>query len=74
MQLQHKDALDTFKIFPYIAWGLTLVFAIFVYNIARELQVVAEDLQEQTQYLQEKINQPVHEIEEFDAKKNPATR
>jgi uncharacterized membrane protein len=42
-----KRSLEGYKIFPFIAWGLTLAFAVFVYNITTELQGVAEQLQSQ---------------------------
>ncbi len=59
--------LEAFKIFPYVAWGLTLVFAIFVYKITTELQEVTRELQVQTQQLQKQINTPVHEIKDFES-------
>lgn len=43
-----KRSLEGYKIFPFIAWGLTLAFAVFVYNITTELQGIAEQLQSQT--------------------------
>jgi hypothetical protein len=42
-----KRSLEGYKIFPFIAWGLTFAFAVFVYNITTELQDVAEKLQSQ---------------------------
>lgn len=65
MKLKNDKALETYRIFPYIAWGVTVIFAIFVYNITRELQVVTSDLQRQTRHLQEQMNTPVHEMEDF---------
>jgi hypothetical protein len=52
----NDKALEAYKIFPYIAWVLTLGFAIFVYNITMELKAVADNLEAQTQFLQEQIN------------------
>jgi hypothetical protein len=52
----NSKALEAYKIFPYVAWILTLGFAFFVYHITTELKTVAESLQAQTQYLQEQIN------------------
>lgn len=65
----HKDALETFKIFPYIAWGLTIVFAVFVYNITQELQAITADLQAQTAELRHNANTPVNEITDFEPNK-----
>ncbi|MCA9355379.1 hypothetical protein KC865_02400 [Candidatus Kaiserbacteria bacterium] len=62
----NDKALESYKIFPYVAWILTLSFAAFVYNITLELQAVTRDLQTQTQWLQEKVNTPVGEITDFE--------
>jgi len=53
----NDKALESYKIFPYVAWILTFAFAVFVYNITVELRTVAESLQAQTNFLQERINQ-----------------
>jgi len=62
-----KRSLEKFKIFPYVAWGLTIGFAIFVYNITTELQAVTRDLQQQTQALEAKIeaNDPQADFDSF---------
>jgi len=51
----NDKALEAYKIFPYVAWALTFGFALFVYNITMELKTVAENLQAQTEFLQEQI-------------------
>ncbi len=66
MKFKHERALETLKVFPYIAWGLTVVFAFFVYNITRELQAVTHDLQRQTEELRVQVGTPVHEITNFE--------
>lgn len=68
LKLKNDKALETYKIFPYIAWITVILFAYFVYGIAVELQTVANDLKIQTKYLQEKIDTPVGEITNFDKK------
>lgn len=50
--------LEAYKIFPVIAWIVTLSFATFVYNITHDLQEVVLNLQAQTQSLQEKVDAP----------------
>lgn len=55
-QHQGKRALEKYTIFPYVAWTLTIGFALFVYNIATELQDVAGRLETQTQSLQRQID------------------
>jgi hypothetical protein len=62
----NDKALEAYKIFPYVAWTLTFVFAFFVYNITMKLNAVAESLQAQTEFLQERINVPPEQIENFD--------
>ena len=62
----NDKALEAYKIFPFITWGLTVVFAFFVYNITMELKAVTESLQAQTDALQAKVNTPVGEIDDFE--------
>jgi hypothetical protein len=57
--------IESLKIFPYIAWGITLCFAFFVYKISTELQQTANDLQTQTDFLESQINKKPSEIESF---------
>jgi hypothetical protein len=63
----NKRVLESHKIFPFVAWGLTIGFSFFVYNITSDLKDITLDLQQQTQVLQEQVNTPVNEIEDFDA-------
>tara|TARA_B100000508_G_scaffold20642_1_gene14067 strand:- start:2103 stop:2333 length:231 start_codon:yes stop_codon:yes gene_type:complete len=65
---KNDRTLESLKIFPLVAWGLTVGFAFFVYNITMELKEVTTDLQAQTQYLQEQINTPVYKITDFEKK------
>ena len=68
MQLRKSDkTLESFKIFPIVAWGLTFIFAVFVFTITRELQTVVQKLQVQTQTLQEKIDADPGTIEDFES-------
>ena len=62
----NDKSLESYKIFPYIAWTITFIFAYFVYTITTDLQMVVRELQVQTQQLQEKVNTPAHEIEDFE--------
>lgn len=62
MKIKSNDrSLESYKIFPYIAWIVTLGFSVFVYNITMELKAVAENLQAQTKFLQEQIDAPTTE-------------
>ncbi len=51
--------LESFPIFPYIAWGVTFFFAFFVYQIVGELQETTKQLQMQADSIQEMIDAPV---------------
>ncbi|MCA9359302.1 hypothetical protein KC926_03800 [Candidatus Kaiserbacteria bacterium] len=62
----NDKALEAYKIFPFVAWGLVIGFTYFVYGIAVELQAVATDLKIQTEYLQQQVNTPVGSIESFE--------
>jgi hypothetical protein len=48
--------LESFKIFPYVAWGLTALFAFFVYDITQELRDVTEQLQTQADQIQLQVD------------------
>lgn len=58
--------LESYKIFPFIAWGLTFGFALFVYNITVDLKEITLDLQERTTQLQIKVDTPAGELTDFD--------
>ena len=62
----NDKALEAYKIFPFVAWGLTIVFAFFVYNITMELKSITESLEAQTKALETKVNTPVGEITDFE--------
>lgn len=63
----NDKALESYKIFPFVAWGITFAFAYFVYDITTELKSVVQDLQVQTEQLQEQVNTPVQEIKNFES-------
>jgi len=49
----NDKALESYKVFPYVAWTVTIGFTLFVYGIAVKLQAVANNLETQTVWLQE---------------------
>ncbi|MCA9367961.1 hypothetical protein KC887_06925 [Candidatus Kaiserbacteria bacterium] len=55
-QLKNGQALENFRIFPYIAWGLVVGFCFFVYTITQDLKDVTKSLETQTQWLQSQVN------------------
>lgn len=62
----NDKTLESYKIFPIVAWALVIGFSFFVYNIALRLQTVASDLEAQTKWLQEQASMPASEIKDFD--------
>lgn len=70
----NDKALESYKIFPIVAWLLTFSFAIFVYNITQDLKDIATDLQTQSDFLQQQANRPIEEITDFEAGTKTATQ
>jgi hypothetical protein len=66
----NDKALESYKIFPVIAWTVTIGFAVFVYTIAMDLKDTAAKLGQQADLLQKNANTPAGEIIDFDKKSN----
>ena len=64
----NDKTLESYKIFPFIAWGVTLGFAFFVYTIAMDLKATAQQLRVQTDALEQKAQTPAGDIVDFDTK------
>ena len=64
----NDKALESYKIFPFIAWGITLGFAFFVYTIAMDLKDTAQQLGAKADALEQKAKTPAGEITDFDSK------
>jgi hypothetical protein len=62
--LQSRN-LESLKIFPYVAWSLTALFAFFVYNITVELREVSANLQLQSEFIEEQIKKQPENIKDF---------
>lgn len=52
MQMMKDRSLEKHPIFPYIAWGLCIGFAYFVYTLTLELKAVQAELAAQTEFLE----------------------
>ena len=61
----NKRTLESFKIFPYLAWTLVAGFSVFVYNITVELRQVADDLALQSEFLSEQSKKVPTDIKNF---------
>ena len=44
-QTTSKRSLEGLRIFPYFAWALIGLFALFVYNLTEEVSAITEQLQ-----------------------------
>ena len=62
----NKRYLESFKIFPYIAWGLVLVFAFFVYGITQDLRTVTNQVSANTSALETTLNRPIEDVTNFE--------
>ena len=51
-----RRALEKYKIFPFIAWGLVIGFTYFVYTITVDLQEAVSDLGVQTELLKDAVD------------------
>lgn len=69
MKLKKKSDrnLESLSVFPYVAWGVTFIFAFFVYNLATDLQETADRLQAQTDALELRANTAPSEITDFES-------
>jgi hypothetical protein len=52
-----KRALESYRFFPYLAWTLVIGFALFVYQLTVETSQKIASLGEQTQYLEQVVNE-----------------
>lgn len=62
-------ALESYPVFPYLAWTTIFIFAFFVYGIAMELKTVGTRLQDQNQHLQDMTGMNPEEFKQVDLDK-----
>lgn len=58
--MSNHRKLETYKLFPMIAWGIFIGFALFIYSITLELRDVSDSLERTAQTnstLESKINE-----------------
>jgi hypothetical protein len=60
-----KRALEQYRVFPFIAWGLVIGFAFFVYTLTTELKETVATLETETQTLETWANTDPSTITEF---------
>jgi len=56
MKHSGKRSLEGYKIFPFIAWGLIVGFAFFVYNLVDNLEMATHELGQRTMTLEQKVS------------------
>lgn len=62
-----KDfTLEKHRFFPYVAWALSIGFALFVGNLALQLQTVTEDLAAQNELLEYTVHNNTLRIDELE--------
>ena len=59
-------SLESFRIFPYIAWALIIGFAVFVYKITVHLQAAAAEIEIQTEFTASTAKTPIENVETFE--------
>jgi cell division protein FtsN len=69
LNTSNSRALESYKLFPYVAWTVIIGFTFFVYGIAMELKAVATTLQNQTQNLQDITTLNQQEFQKADLNK-----
>ncbi len=58
--------LESFKIFPYIAWGIIILFVFFVYKLTVNLTATAEELDQKSSTLEETVNTRSQDLRKAD--------
>lgn len=61
--------LETFRIFPYIAWALIIAFAFMVYSFTIKLQAVTKELSVQTEFTESQAKTNPSNIKNFEPPK-----
>lgn len=62
----NDKALESYKIFPFVAWFLVFSFAFFVYQITQELSQVTSELKRQSSTLENLVQQQPEQIKDFE--------
>ncbi len=57
--------LESFKVFPYLAWALVAGFCFLVYHISVELRAVAQELNTQSEFLEVQVKKSPEQIKNF---------
>ncbi len=63
--MKQSRPLESFRIFPYLAWGLIIGFAFFVYTLTTELKNAQSDMSVRIEALEARANQDPSAITDF---------
>lgn len=58
--------LESFKIFPYVAWGLIILFVFFVYQLTVELKDTAATFEDKTNNLETSAKTNTRDLKDLD--------
>lgn len=58
--------LESFKVFPYLAWGIVIIFVVVVYNITLHLRIAASELKRQTEFTEAQAHTDPVKIKSFE--------
>lgn len=65
-KVSNDRTLESFKIYPYVTWGLIIGFSVFVYNITQKLEAVTTELGTYTEYNESRSHVTPETIEDFE--------
>lgn len=68
----NNRSLESFKVFPYLAWAVIAGFVFLVYHISVELRTVAQDLNTQSEFLEVQVKKSPDQIKQFAPEATPA--
>jgi hypothetical protein len=60
-----KRTLETYRFFPYLAWGTIAGFSLFVYQLTQNLSAVAAEMESANQILETQSKQDPATITKF---------
>lgn len=58
--------LEGYKIFPYVAWGLIILFVFFVFKLTTTLTTTATELDEEASALEDRANASTKDLKKMD--------
>jgi hypothetical protein len=69
-----KFALEKYKAFPYVAWGLVFSFSFFVFHLTQTLVQATNDLRVSQDFLAAQVRMPIEQVNFTNATSSSHTR